>query len=79
MQWDRDTNWERTEVAYELLTEGKGRHEHSPFEALDHQYAENPDLTDYYVEPVVLVDADDRPVATLEDGDAFIFWNFRSR
>lgn len=75
---DRDTNWERTEKAYKLLTEGIGIKESSPFKALENQYEVVPDLTDYYVEPIVLVDPDGAPVATVDDGDAFIFWNFRS-
>ena len=75
---DRDTNWDRTLKAYNLLTLGEGIKATSPFEALEHQYASDPDLTDYYVEPIVLIDFDGSPVATIDDGDAFIFWNFRS-
>ncbi|MBN2335402.1 2,3-bisphosphoglycerate-independent phosphoglycerate mutase [Candidatus Bathyarchaeota archaeon] len=75
---DRDTNWGRTSKAYDLLTLGEGRKERDPFEALQHAYQENPELTDYYVEPIVLTEPDGSPVATIDDGDAFIFWNFRS-
>ncbi len=75
---DRDTNWERTQKAYDLLTRGVGIKESNPFEALEHQYVVDPDLTDYYVEPIVLTDEDGSPVATVDDGDAFILWNFRS-
>ena len=74
---DRDTNWGRTEVAYELLTQGKGRPETDPFDALDHQYGENPSLTDYYIEPITLTE-NGEPIPTLQDGDTFILWNFRS-
>lgn len=74
---DRDTNWGRTEVAYELLTQGKGRYETDPFDALDHHYEDKPDLTDYYVEPITLTE-NGEPIATVNDGDAFILWNFRS-
>ncbi len=74
---DRDTNWDRTEVAYELLIKGKGRYETDPFNALDHQYEEKTDLTDYYVDPVTLTE-NGEPIATVLDGDAFIMWNFRS-
>lgn len=74
---DRDTNWGRTEVAYELLTKGEGRFETDPLDALDHHYQEKPGLTDYYVEPITLTE-NGEPIATVEDGDAFILWNFRS-
>lgn len=75
---DRDNNWERTNKAYVLLTRGVGIPSLNPFNALKHQYAANPDLTDYYVDPIVLVEDDGSPVATVDDGDAFILWNFRS-
>ena len=75
---DRDTNWERTKKAYDLLTMGVGIKESNPFDALQHQYDADPKLTDYYVEPIVLTKPDGSPVATVDDGDAFILWNFRS-
>ena len=75
---DRDTNWYRTKKAYDLLTQGLGIIESNSFDALEHQYKVNPDLTDYYIEPIVLTNLDGSPVATVDDGDAFIFWNFRS-
>jgi len=75
---DRDTNWGRTEKAYDLLTLGVGRKERDPFKALEHVYAEDPELTDYYVEPIVLTEQDGSPVATIDDGDSFLLWNFRS-
>ena len=75
---DRDTNWGRTQKAYDLLTLGAGRRERDPFNVLEHVYAEDPELTDYYMEPIVLTEQDGSPVATIDDGDAFIFWNFRS-
>ena len=75
---DRDNNWNRTKKAYDLLTLGKGRREKDPYNALNKIYRESLTLSDYYVEPVVFTDDSDRPVATLEDGDSFILWNFRS-
>ena len=75
---DRDNNWGRTEKAYRLLVHGEGRKETDPLEALEHAYAGNSDLTDYYVEPIVFTGPDGSPVATVSDGDVFILWNFRS-
>jgi len=74
---DRDTNWDRTKKAYDLLTQGAGHRETYPLEAIDNAYRRG-DETDYYVEPIAIVGQDGRPVATIEDGDSVIFWNFRS-
>jgi len=74
---DRDTNWERTEKAYDLLTLGVGHEAHDPIDALKEAYRRG-DGTDYYVEPTVMVGEDGEPVATIDDGDSVIYWNFRS-
>jgi 2,3-bisphosphoglycerate-independent phosphoglycerate mutase len=74
---DRDTNWDRTEKAYHLLTLGTGHGERDPIEAVSEAYRRG-DNTDYYVEPTVMTDEDGKPVATIDDGDSVIFWNFRS-
>ncbi|MDP2901045.1 MAG: 2,3-bisphosphoglycerate-independent phosphoglycerate mutase, partial [Candidatus Bathyarchaeota archaeon] len=49
---DRDTNWDRTLKAYDLLTLGEGWRETDPLEAVDHAYQRG-DPTDYYVQPIV--------------------------
>ena len=74
---DRDTNWDRTRVAYDLLTLGEGYKERDVLKAIDNAY-ERGDETDYYIQPIVMVDEEYRPVATIEEGDSVFFWNFRS-
>ncbi|MGD2142140.1 MAG: 2,3-bisphosphoglycerate-independent phosphoglycerate mutase [Candidatus Bathyarchaeota archaeon] len=74
---DRDTNWDRTKRSYDLLTLGKGHEETNPLEAIKNAYRRGDD-TDYYVEPIVLVDEEGKPIATINDGDSVVFWNFRS-
>jgi len=77
---DRDNRWERTEKAYRMLAYGDAAVAPSAVEALEHYYANPLEPTmhgDEFVVPTV-VSADGRtPVATIEDGDAVIFWNFR--
>ena len=73
---DRDTNWDRTLKAYDLLTLGEGWKETDPLEAIDHAYKRG-DPTDYYIQPIVMVE-DGKPVATIDAEDSVIFWNFRS-
>ena len=74
---DRDNNWQRTMKAYNLLTGGNGKRETDPLEALNNFY-ESGDLSDYYIEPIVLVKQSGVPVGIIENGDSVVFWNFRS-
>jgi 2,3-bisphosphoglycerate-independent phosphoglycerate mutase len=74
---DRDTNWERTQRAYDLLTLGVGHNETDPIEAIVKAYRRG-DPTDYYVEPIALLDREAATITTIDDGDSIIFWNFRS-
>lgn len=71
---DRNNNWDRIEKAYRLLTEGKGVQAEDPVKCLQDSYAK--DITDEYIEPSVIME-NGKPVATVQDGDAVIFFNFR--
>jgi 2,3-bisphosphoglycerate-independent phosphoglycerate mutase len=72
---DRDNRWPRTDRAYQAYVSGTGTHAVSASAAIEASYAA--DKTDEFVEPTLIVDADDRPVGLIEDGDALIFFNFR--
>jgi len=74
---DRDSNWNRTQKAYDLLTLGEGHEETDVFEAICNAYNRG-DETDYYVQPIIMVDTEGVPVATIDEGDSVVFWNFRS-
>jgi 2,3-bisphosphoglycerate-independent phosphoglycerate mutase len=75
---DRDKNWDRTEIAYNLLTIGTGKKEENPIEALEHVYESSCKITDYYIEPIVLTNKFGQPIALVDEGDCLILWNFRS-
>lgn len=72
---DRDKRWERTQRAYELLVHAVGERATDPIEAIRRSYERG--VTDEFVEPIVITRANDEPVATINDGDAVIFFNFR--
>jgi 2,3-bisphosphoglycerate-independent phosphoglycerate mutase len=72
---DRDKRWERTQRAYELLVRGKGERAVDPVAAIQGYYERG--ITDEFIEPTVIVGANGEPVATIQDGDAVIFFNFR--
>ena len=71
---DRDNNWDRIEKAYRALTLGEGVTASSAAEAVTQSYAKGE--TDEFVLPTVVMQ-DGAPVATINDGDSIIFFNFR--
>lgn len=73
---NRDRNWELTEMAYNALVYGIGVNSaKSTEEAFQLEYGE--DLTDEFMKPTVLLE-NDKPIATIEDGDNIIAFNFRN-
>jgi hypothetical protein len=68
---DRDERWDRTERALAAIVAGEGRRAADPVAAVQESYDE--DVTDEFVEPVVL---GDRPRLAPGD-DAAILFNFR--
>ncbi|MEX1033353.1 MAG: 2,3-bisphosphoglycerate-independent phosphoglycerate mutase [Cellvibrionaceae bacterium] len=72
---DRDNRWDRVQTAYDLLVEGKCDYRSASAEeglASAYQREEN----DEFVKPTAIVDPKDQ-AATIKDGDAVIFMNFR--
>ena len=73
---DRDNRWERVKLAYDALVDGKGEPSADLLGSIQKSYDE--DITDEFIKPIVQVDADGKPVATIEEGDVVIFFNFRN-
>ena len=73
---DRDKRWERVKVAYDLLVGGIGERETDLPAAVEKSYAAG--VTDEFIKPIVAVDSDGQPLATLGEGDMVIFFNFRN-
>lgn len=73
---DRDKRWERIKKAYHLLVYGNGEASTNPVESLKNSY--NKGVSDEFVEPIVVIDKNEKPIATIEAGDAVICFNFRT-
>jgi 2,3-bisphosphoglycerate-independent phosphoglycerate mutase len=73
---DRDNRWERVERAFRLFTSGEGVKEKDPVDAVRNAYMRNE--TDEFVKPVAITDGSGKPKGNIRDGDAVIFFNFRS-
>ena len=71
---DRDNNYDRVEKAYVALTKGEGLEAASATEGIQASYDRGE--TDEFVKPTV-VKKNGAPVATIQDGDSIIFFNFR--
>ena len=71
---DRDNRWERIKKAYNTLTLGEGEHCLDAEEAVRESYVMN--ITDEFVLPHAVY-KDREPVATIDQGDSIIFFNFR--
>lgn len=72
---DRDKRWERVKKAYDLLVKGEGKPAESMIQAMKESYEAG--VTDEFIEPIVHT-ANGKPVATIEEGDVVIFFNFRN-
>lgn len=73
---DRDKRWERVKKAYDLLVKGIGMPSRNAVLSIADSYIN--EVTDEFIEPIVMVDEHNKPVATIEDGDVVIFFNFRT-
>ena len=72
---DRDSRWDRVQKAYECLRFGKGLKAGSAVEAIQSSYEKQ--VTDEFIEPTAVVNEDGEPLATIDDGDGVVFFNFR--
>ncbi|MBU8914629.1 2,3-bisphosphoglycerate-independent phosphoglycerate mutase [Bacillus sp. FJAT-29953] len=72
---DRDKRWERVEKSYRAMVYGEGPSYKSPQEVVEDSYSHG--IYDEFVLPSVIVKEEGQPVATIQDNDAVIFYNFR--
>ncbi len=72
---DRDSRWDRVQKAFECIRYGRGLKAASATEAVSQSYAKN--VTDEFIEPTCIVNSVNEPIATVDDGDGVIFFNFR--
>jgi len=73
---DRDLRWERIKEAYDLLVNAKGKTSNDFKAAIQQSYADG--VTDEFIHPISLVDNESNPIATIEEGDVVICFNYRT-
>ena len=72
---DRDDRWDRTGKAYFALLGKSEKTAKDAVSAIDESYSKN--VTDEFIEPVVIVDESNIPIGAVAENDAAIFFNYR--
>lgn len=73
---DRDKNYDRLKLAYDLYTEGKGAKTTDLLASIQASYDDG--VTDEFMKPIVMVDENNKPLTKIEKGDVVICFNFRT-
>ncbi|WP_116106495.1 2,3-bisphosphoglycerate-independent phosphoglycerate mutase [Lewinella sp. IMCC34191] len=73
---DRDTRWERIAEAYDAMVKGAGEKSDDILKTIVAHYDEG--TTDEFLRPIIHVDQQGKPIATIEEGDVVICFNFRT-
>ena len=73
---DRDKRWDRVKKSYDLMVNGVGETSTDLVAAMQASY--DAGVTDEFINPIVAVDANGKPLATIESGDVIIFFNYRN-
>jgi 2,3-bisphosphoglycerate-independent phosphoglycerate mutase len=78
---DRDNRWDRVAKAYAMLTGRKAEATAPSAEAAVQAYYDKPfnssQKGDEFIAPTWVVGGDGKPVASIADGDAVVFYNYR--
>ena len=72
---DRDNRWERVKLAYDAIANGIGNKFKIVQKAIETSYEAQE--FDEFVKPTVIVDEDNEAVATVQNNDSIIYFNFR--
>lgn len=73
---DRDKRWERVKLTYDALVQGTGETATDAVTAIEQSYNKN--TTDEFLKPTVITGPDNKPFATIKEGDAVLCFNFRT-
>lgn len=73
---DRDKNYDRLKLAYDLYTTGKGEKATDILAAIQKSYDNG--VTDEFLKPIVMVDENNEPLTKIEEEDVVICFNFRT-
>lgn len=73
---DRDKRWERVKKAYDVMVNNIGKKANDISSAMQNSY--DTGVTDEFIDPIVMTDADGTPLAKIKEDDVVVFFNFRT-
>ncbi len=73
---DRDNNWGRVKLAYDMLTKSVGQKSTDLLATVQESY--DAGVTDEFINPIVMTDENGQPLATIQEGDVVICFNYRT-
>lgn len=73
---DRDKRWERVKLAYDAIVNSIGEKSTNVTETIQKSY--DNDITDEFINPIIMTDNEGKPVANIKEDDVVIFFNFRT-
>lgn len=73
---DRDQRWQRVKLSYDAIVNGIGEKSKNATESIAKSYEAN--ITDEFINPIVMVDNQNKPVGNLQKDDVVLFFNFRT-
>ncbi len=73
---DRDNRWERVKLAYDAMVNGEGEKSKDILAAIKKSYDNN--VTDEFIRPIIHIGANNKPLATISEGDLVVCFNFRT-
>ena len=73
---DRDKRWERTQLAYDALVNGRGAYTQDALATIKARYEAGE--TDEFLKPIICTNEEGEPVARIQEDDAVVFFNFRT-
>ena len=73
---DRDNRWDRTKIAYDLITNSIGERSRNIVESIKKSY--DLGISDEFLKPIVMENEYNKPIAKIEEEDVVVFFNFRT-
>ena len=74
---DRDKRWERVKLAYDAMVSGIGKLSTNVLDGIKEAYLED-ERGDEFIKPIIASDANGKPLATIENGDVVLCFNYRT-